>query len=1363
MESHTRKMNAEGDPHAPTLYHAVEHDFGVPTGRGMKALKALQKGDVVLELPSENLVTPKKCREFLTDYFSRPKNVDPPTRAEVEVTTSKAKATEILKTQNSTSTSSFSKFYSTWFEHDQNGQYFFVRISPDFAAVQNACRASGIDEEFDVYRKKFLGKVVLVKEVDPSDESFSVVDTGSSAATADVKTALWFGFSGGAVEFGMDCGVVSDENENNKILDLVLQQREHIQAALQAVSDENAMVLAVLFGNKFFQKKEMKHSGGRGQAQNSTAARRPADEPPLPQLKHESLFHQLLSELPVENVNMCCEWQDAEIEFLKPCEKIYSSAKEQKAQVLQSMGKCVGVLRYLESEIDVQARHSRHKNGTSSSADGAGQEEKDEKDCAGSGLFLRNAFSFTIREFVHAWTRVASRHRAAEAFPNLVEKGVDGKTLMIVGGADMFNHSLSIEPGNSTVEHVSQYDEPNSSTSSSRIIKEHTKTSNKSVQILCQQENVPAGGEVFISYGDKPNEELLLGYGFALDQNQFDAFEIVIGLEKYDQARRRIVPGTAGLHQQRSKSITDLRLEVTGFLLQKGLERKELEMLQDEEREDDCSHGGDSTSTSATSVVFKLRKQDDRRARGLTTTTNCSFPKTLLAISRLEKMSDLVLEKIWKLNHWNNRTTSAKNTSGMILTGGPSSSSGAQKLADYLCNHGLCPVDASATPDSCSRQERIRNSRWSKITEAFGGSSAREDGIKTPVADQEENEVEQAKEDEDHQHLDLLPVDIQVLGSLRKHFLNTYGEIVEKEKTAKAAAVTWSKTSTDENFNTNLTDNPKFQMAKIIIDSQKQILRESIKFLDQQLVEDCLPTAVRAVRNMIGGNNQPRCDSTTSPTSSTFFAKKEQERQQACFDLVLQKDLENEERIQGDTVALFQFFHSEIMKPISKGTPTELPVVAGLTTLCPITSFWAEICLLCFSPMGNSINQKNGAFALSRAAFSTALSGNDRVISDNDKITTPSEQTRDDSEIDDTAAGTCATDTSKKNNLVAYHDLYLQKLSYWGKYLFSQFLSNNFRPLKQQEMNVMVQESLDLRKQHAWSVVTERIAEKFFEIHQQSKQIFPMVEVGAGHGLWAKVLNDEELRQKWEKRNQCAGLLNKLWSEGRRQSKSPALNLLVEAYDLGRWEDKYCLATAVASCEEAGGGGGGGGSAAAAADACTAADEKRTGDNLDATSASQRSQVLGESERTEIFRGGPEVLKIDNEEDAATRLQSKNTLFLSWPDYEGKGTFGYEAVKNWTETCCRFQGTEHVEGSRDKFSSARTTGTGITTAGATKSSKFLILVGDFFYNQAFSKECRAYVDTHYTELRHLSESLTELLPRWPLARDEIRVYQLNGS
>ncbi len=65
MKSHTRKMNAEDDPHAPTLSLAAEHDFGVPTGRGMKALKALQKGDVVLELPYENLVTPKKCWGFL--------------------------------------------------------------------------------------------------------------------------------------------------------------------------------------------------------------------------------------------------------------------------------------------------------------------------------------------------------------------------------------------------------------------------------------------------------------------------------------------------------------------------------------------------------------------------------------------------------------------------------------------------------------------------------------------------------------------------------------------------------------------------------------------------------------------------------------------------------------------------------------------------------------------------------------------------------------------------------------------------------------------------------------------------------------------------------------------------------------------------------------------------------------------------------------------------------------------------------------------------------------------------------------------------------------------------------------------------
>ena len=41
--------------------------------------------------------------------------------------------------------------------------------------------------------------------------------------------------------------------------------------------------------------------------------------------------------------------------------------------------------------------------------------------------------------------------------------------------------------------------------------------------------------QVFISYGQKSNAELLLLYGFSLDRNPFNAVEISVGLSRDDE------------------------------------------------------------------------------------------------------------------------------------------------------------------------------------------------------------------------------------------------------------------------------------------------------------------------------------------------------------------------------------------------------------------------------------------------------------------------------------------------------------------------------------------------------------------------------------------------------------------------------------------------------------------------------------------------------------------------------------------------------------------------------------------------------------------------------------------------------------
>eukprot|EP00928_Gymnodinium_smaydae_P037913 TRINITY_DN26264_c0_g1_i1.p1 TRINITY_DN26264_c0_g1~~TRINITY_DN26264_c0_g1_i1.p1 ORF type:complete len:948 (-),score=139.14 TRINITY_DN26264_c0_g1_i1:117-2900(-) len=97
-------------------------------------------------------------------------------------------------------------------------------------------------------------------------------------------------------------------------------------------------------------------------------------------------------------------------------------------------------------------------------------------------------------------------------------------------------------------------------------------------------------------------------------------------------------------------------------------------------------------------------------------------------------------------------------------------------------------------------------------------------------------------------------------------------------------------------------------------------------------------------------------------------------------------------------------------------------------------------------------------------------------------------------------------------------DAYVQKTSFWGKYLLSEFLSTG--AFSQGAMNDMAQESIDIRKNSAWSVPTSEAMEVLRSVPQ------PILEIGAGRGLWAEAIAKHG-------------------------------NIQWAAYELGAWDERY--------------------------------------------------------------------------------------------------------------------------------------------------------------------------------------------------------------
>jgi len=77
---------------------------------------------------------------------------------------------------------------------------------------------------------------------------------------------------------------------------------------------------------------------------------------------------------------------------------------------------------------------------------------------------------------------------------------------------------------------------------------------------------------------------------------------------------------------------------------------------------------------------------------------------------------------------------------------------------------------------------------------------------------------------------------------------------------------------------------------------------------------------------------------------------------------------------------------------------------------------------------------------------------------------------------------------------------FMQKLALWGRFLAAQFLACGAFGLS--DMNAMQMEALGLRQQVAWSVPTE---DALTAIGKHA----PLVELGAGTGLWSQLLIDK--------------------------------------------------------------------------------------------------------------------------------------------------------------------------------------------------------------------------------------------------------------
>eukprot|EP00392_Amoebophrya_sp_AT5.2_P002991 g2996.t1 len=590
---------------------AVLHDFGPPTGRGMRAVRSLARKEVALRIPLHTAVTPRKCRAFLKNVASVGIRAEQGGRAGLSGASCDGPSrfssfTDLLLLQAAATEASCC----------------FVRIARDWEnVVEKACRDSGIDREFDFQRRQCLGKTVRVLELDPSDDTLRVellpiatkAFPGAPAVAEDAAAIqVWFGFSPDAVlPAAAQCAAASSDEE-----------REAVASAIDsALSDENTLVVAVLVAQKIMQ------GGCAPLQQESTSSEKAVNSSLVP----ENL-QTLLGEWPAADIGLPAEWSEQELEFLKPSVH-YKRAKAQKGQVLSAKNRVEAlfgpgkILQLLLERSPVGLKNlSEHENvhacsdeaqlaggGGGGAGDGSGSEPKEhDAVCSDTAAAIRStsttpgSWVIPTAVWVAAWTRVASRHRSRKAFPSFPPE--EGKTLMLPGGCDMFNHSVHLRHGASTVE--------------GKSTPELVYGRNDEIHVVCQQDLVLPGEEVFISYGNKPNHELLMGYGFLVDGNENDCFEVVVDLKRYSAAKRGEVAFTP--------EATEKRLRLTLDLLHAGLRTGAFTLL--EAGAGDSAPDEQNSTPSCESVICTLRGGN----RSL-------FPEALHGLCALENMDDEAL------------------------------------------------------------------------------------------------------------------------------------------------------------------------------------------------------------------------------------------------------------------------------------------------------------------------------------------------------------------------------------------------------------------------------------------------------------------------------------------------------------------------------------------------------------------------------------------------------------------------------------------------------------------------------------------------------------------------------------------------
>lgn len=250
--------------------------------------------------------------------------------------------------------------------------------------------------------------------------------------------------------------------------------RPSLQASINTMSDENVLVTALLAARTWRERvRQSKGTEAEAEAAASAAAFEADEQECCPGLT------MLVAEMPSE-VGMYAEWSDEE---LKGLDGSLHAAVARRARA------------------DVQLSRALVRAAFKGAVPDLGAAERQ------TVTLLAPFWGMTDADYMWAWVRVASRHRSREVYPNAVTRD-EGKTFMVPGGTDMFNHSLNVPTGKSTRE-----------SSDWQFIE------------VVAHEDYAEGDEVFCSYGYKGNHELLFGYGFALDGNPHDRVELQLTLE----------------------------------------------------------------------------------------------------------------------------------------------------------------------------------------------------------------------------------------------------------------------------------------------------------------------------------------------------------------------------------------------------------------------------------------------------------------------------------------------------------------------------------------------------------------------------------------------------------------------------------------------------------------------------------------------------------------------------------------------------------------------------------------------------------------------------------------------------------------